>query len=128
MASNLLRDFEQRVTRTDYTWCTVHLVSQGSQNAGDGGEVGGGSGFALESDLGLLLGVVSLLLDLSLSLKLSNQISVTPSNLLGQLAQHSEVAVSAQSQGLQSRGNHHTLLLVIRLGNTLEGLLNVLND
>lgn len=100
----------------------LHLVSQGSKDSRHGGQIGGGGSFALEGNLGLLLGVVSLLLDLSLGLQLGDQVGVSPSNLLGQLTQHGEVAVSAQSQGLKGGGNHHTLLLVVRSGDALEGL------
>lgn len=110
------------MTRTVHILETVRLVSQRGKHRGDGRQVGRGGSFALESNLGLLLRVVSLLLDLSLSLQLGNQLGVAPSDLLGQLAQHGVVAVSAQSQGLQGRGNDDTLLLVIRLGNTLESL------
>jgi len=99
-----------------------YLISKRSKDSVDRGEVGRGGGLGLESDLGLLLGVVSLLLDLSLSLELGDEVSVAPSDLLGQLAQDGEVAVSAESQTLEGGGNHHTLLLVVRLGDALEGL------
>jgi hypothetical protein len=91
---------KRQVTRTVYTLQTVHLVSQRSQNTRDSGQISRSSSFALKGDLGLLLGVVSLLLDLSLGLQLGDQVSVAPSDLLGQLAQHGEVAVSTQSQSL----------------------------
>ena len=101
---------------------TLHLVSQGSKDTTDGRQIGRGNSFALEGSLGLLLGVVSLFLDLSLGLQLGDQVSVAPSDLLGELAQDGEVAVSAKSQGLQGGGHNNTLLLVIRLGDTLEAL------
>ena len=102
-----------------------NLITERSKDSVDRGEVGRCGGLGLEGDLGLLLGVVSLLLDLSLSLELGDEVSVTPSNLLGQLAKDGEVAVGAESQTLQGGGDHHTLLLVVRLGDTLEGLFNI---
>ena len=99
-----------------------YLISKRGKDSVDRGKVGRGGGLGLEGNLGLLLGVVSLLLDLSLSLELGDEVSVAPSDLLGQLAQDGEVAVSAESQTLEGGGNHHTLLLVVRLGDALEGL------
>jgi hypothetical protein len=100
----------------------LYLISKRSKDGVDGGEIGGGGGLGLEGNLCLLLGVVSLLLDLSLGLQLGDQVCVSPSDLLGQLTKNSEVAVSAQSQTLKSRGHHNTLLLIVRLGDALERL------
>jgi len=118
--------FHSDITRSEQRFIHYsllsYLISKRSKDSIDRGQVGRGGGLALEGDLGLLLGVVSLLLDLSLGLQLGHKVGVTPSDLLGQLAKNGEVAVSAESQTLKGGRNHHTLLLVIRLGDTLEGL------
>ncbi len=118
--------FHSDITRSEQRFIHYsllsYLISKRSKDSIDRGQVGRGGGLALEGNLGLLLGVVSLLLDLSLGLQLGHKVGVTPSDLLGQLAKNGEVAVSAESQTLEGGRNHHTLLLVIRLGDTLEGL------
>lgn len=98
------------------------LITHGRKDRSDGRKVGSSSCFALERNLCLLLGVKGLFLDFSLCLEFLNQISISPSYFLRQSTQESEVAVGAHAQYLQGIRHNNTLLLVIRLRDSLVSL------
>merc|ERR1740128_708996 len=66
--------------------------------------------------------VESFSLNLSLSLKSSNNILVFPANLMTKSAQRTKSPSMFQSQDLQSRWNHHFLLPVVWRRNTFKCL------
>ncbi len=93
-----------------------------SQHRLNRGQIGGGKSLLLGSSGGLLLCVVSLLLDLSGGLQLADQLRVAPSDLSGQVTQNGVVAIGTESQHLQGSRNDNALLSVEVLRDTLEGL------
>jgi hypothetical protein len=87
-----------------------------SLNGGVAGELG--LGFEL-----LLLSLVVLLrFGLSLGLELRDDSLALPADLGGELTELAGLSVGLDSENLEGLGNDHSLLLVIRIGNTLEDL------
>lgn len=100
------------------------LIAMSSQDRLNGSNVGRSKSLLLGSGGSLLLGVVSLFLDLSGGLQLANQFCVTPSNFLGQVTQDSVVAVRTKSQHLQGSRDDNALLSVEIFRDALEGLVS----
>jgi hypothetical protein len=96
------------------------LISGSSQHSLRSRQISSLLGLALLDSSSLLLGIVGLLSDLALSFKLANKFGVAPSDLLGKITENSEVAVSSKAKNLQGSRNDNSLLLVIRLRDTLE--------
>ena len=87
-----------------------------SLNGGVVGELG------LGLDL-LLLGLVELLgLGLSLALEFLDDSLALPADLGGELTELASVSVGLDSENLERLGHDHSLLLIIREGNSLEDL------
>ena len=73
-----------------------------------------------QDSLSLLLLVESLSLDLSLILKLLEKVHVLPSNTISQFSDNSEISDSLETHNSQSSGDDNTLLLVVRVGDSLK--------
>jgi hypothetical protein len=101
-----------------------NLVSIGSDRLVDRlDRVGlGGSSFALESGNSLLALVVSSRLGLALLLELGNNVLVFPANFVGDTANGGVFAAGLKLQDTKSRGDNHTLHLIVRGRNTFEKL------
>ena len=104
----------------------LRVSSSSIPKAGQSGrhrrQISRGSSLGLEGDLGLLLGIKGLLLDLSLGLQSIDQVLVAPADLLRQVAQQCEAAIGSHSNDLQRSGDNDALLGVIRSGDALEAL------
>ena len=79
-------------------------------------------GLGLGSDLLLLGGVEGGRLDLSLFLKIVDDVSLGPTGERGQLAKRAVVPVSLQAERAKCIRDHHSLLLIVGEGDTLEHL------
>ena len=79
-------------------------------------------GLSLGGDLLLLGGVEGGRLDLSLLLEFVDDVGLGPTGERGQLAERAVVPVGLQTERAESIRNHHSLLLVIWEGDTLEDL------
>jgi hypothetical protein len=102
----------------------MNLVAIGSNGLVDRLEsIGfGGSGLALEGNNSLLALVVSSALGLALLLELGNDILVLPANFVRDTANGCVLATGLELQDTESRGDDHTLHLVIGRGDTFEKL------
>lgn len=107
---------------SDLWGMTTFLVTKGSEGLGGLGvsNLGGGS-------LGLLgksrlLGVVGGGLDLSLLLEVGDNVLVLPAKLVRHSSDSAVLSAGLESQNSKGLGNDHSLLLVVRRGNTLEDL------
>ena len=85
---------------------------------GSDGFVSGGSG--LGGSLGLGSSVELGGLGLSAGFESIDKVSLSPSGELGDVSQDGEVSVRFHSQDLEGVGDNHTLLLVVRVWDTLE--------
>ena len=79
-------------------------------------------GLGLGSNLLLLGGVEGGRLNLSLFLELVDDVSLGPTGERGQLSERAVVPVGLQAERAECVRNHHSLLLVVWEGNTLEDL------
>ena len=79
-------------------------------------------GLGLGGDLLLLGGVEGGRLDLSLLLEFVDDVGLGPTGERGQLSERAVVPVGLQTERAESIRNHHSLLLVVWEGDTLEDL------
>lgn len=101
---------------------TTFLVTKSGESLGGLGVSNLGVG-----DLGLLgqsrlLGVVGGRLDLSLLLQVGDNVLVLPAKLVGDSANGAVLSAGLESQNSQGLGDDHSLLLVVRGGDTLKHL------
>mmetsp|Transcript_7958 Transcript_7958/g.12307 ORF Transcript_7958/g.12307 Transcript_7958/m.12307 type:complete len:206 (+) Transcript_7958:139-756(+) len=100
----------------------VNSESVGSELLGNLGELLVVEGLGLGSDL-LLLGLEELLaLCLSLLFEGLDDGGSSPADLLSELSKEASLSVGLDSQDLEGLGHDHSLLLIIREGDTLEHL------
>jgi len=79
-----------------------------------------GRGFGFGGSLGLSSSVELGGLGLSAGFESIDKVSVVPSGELGNVSQNGEVTVRFHSQDLEGVGDNHTLLLVVRVWDTVE--------
>jgi hypothetical protein len=99
----------------------ITIVSNGFVDRLEGISLGGNS-LSLESSDSLLALVESSRLGLALLLELGNNILVLPANFVGDTANGGVLATGLELQDAESRGNDHTLHLIVGRGDTFEKL------
>jgi len=80
-----------------------------------------GFGLIFELEIGALLLVVDGRLDLALSLQSGDDVLVFPSDLVGETAQHAELAVGLETEDTESGRNDVSLSLVVRSRDSFVG-------
>ena len=107
-------------------YCSLKQHGMHLDSGKGGGDISrkrhGALSLGLKGCVGLLLGVVRLLLDLSLRLQFLHQGAIVPAELLGEVLEHGEVSVRLHAHHLERLGDDHSLHLVERLGDALVAL------